>query len=422
MPQYSLQQELDRLFYLLEYSPNSIILTDTAGRIEYVNAVFTSWTGYLSKDVVGRHVDELRLDDLSSTTRAYSWEDTLEGYVWEGELISIRKDGSQFPEQVFLLPITDDKGLVTSVAFIKRDISERKGAERDILGLTDRLEERVSARTAQLAATNSELLATLDQLQQMQDHLVQSEKMASLGELIAGISHEINTPVGISYTAATHLEKVTRDFAKLYASDGIKRSDLRKFMDTCLASTDLLVTNLNRASALIKSFKHVAIDQSGEAKRLFELRPYIDEVLLSLQPVLKKTRHVVQVDGPWDLGLNSYPGAFSQVFTNLITNAINHGYGPGEAGTMTIDFCQEGENLRLTFSDDGRGVSPAALEQIFSPFFTTNREGGGSGLGLHIVYNIVNQQLHGTIRCESVPGMGTAFIITVPLGRGAVTT
>ena len=416
MQKESLEQELNRLFYLIQYSPNTIIFTDSTGVIGYVNAVFTSWTGYTSDEVVGRHVDELRLDDLSSTTNAYSWDRILEGYVWEGELLSIRKDGSPFPEQLFVLPITNSYDKVTSVAFIKRDISERKKAERDLLGLTETLEQRVADRTGLLELTNRELMATLDQLQRMQDHLVESEKMASLGELIAGIAHEINTPVGIAYTASTHLDKTTRDFAKLFADGTMKRSDLQDFMDTCLESTRLLVSNLNRASELIRSFKQVAIDQSGEAKREFTLRPYIEEVLLSLRPVLKNTNHTMQISGDRELVLNSFPGAFSQIFTNLITNSINHAYDEGGAGTLLISFAQEGKRLQLTYHDDGSGISNDNLEHVFSPFFTTNREKGGSGLGLHIVYNIVTQRLHGTIICESGKGQGTTFIITIPLG------
>ena len=417
MQKESLEQELNRLFYLIHYSPNTIIFTDPEGRIQYVNAVFTSWTGYQASEVEGRHVDELRLDDLSSTTMAYCWDHIRDGYVWEGELLSIRKDGSQFPEQVFLLPITNEYDQVSSVAFIKRDISAQKAAEMELLGLTESLEQRVSERTQLLEATNRELMDTLDQLQRMQSQLVESEKMASLGELIAGIAHEINTPVGIAYTASTHLEKTTRDFSKLVAAGGLKRSDLQAFMDTCLESTRLLASNLTRASELIRSFKQVAIDQSGEAKRRFYLRPYIEEVLLSLRPLLKKTNHTVQLQGDRDFSFSSFPGAFSQILTNLISNSISHAYGADEAGKLAISFEKLEHSLQLVYRDDGRGIREDAMEQIFSPLFTTNREQGGSGLGLHVVYNLVTQKLHGTISCQSAPGQGTTFQITIPVAH-----
>ncbi len=410
-----LRQDSRRLAYLIQYNPNTIIFTDPRGNIEYVNAVFTSHTGYRADEVVGRPIDELGLDDLSSIIKAYTWQDILDGYVWEGELVSIKKDGSHFPEQVFVLPITDDKDIVTSVAFIKRDISERKLAEHGLLELTDTLEQRVVERTSELDASNRELKDTLARLQRMQDHLVQTEKMASLGELIAGVAHEINTPVGIAYTASTHLRQNARDIAERYDRGEMKRSDLEEFLEVCMESSRLLISNLDRASELIRSFKQVAIDQSGEGQRRFYLREYIAEVLLSLRPVLKKTSHVVAVAGDKDLVLHSFPGAFSQILTNLITNSLYHAYDEGEAGRLEISFRQDEGQLYLTFSDDGKGIAKGNIDHIFSPFFTTNREKGGSGLGLHSVYNIVSQRLHGTISCESKPGKGSQFKITLPL-------
>ncbi|MBU0681939.1 MAG: PAS domain-containing sensor histidine kinase [Proteobacteria bacterium] len=405
-----LKQDIRRLTYLIQYNPNTIILTDPAGAIEYVNAVFTSHTGYRSEEVIGRPVEA-----LSASTHAYTWQDIVNGYVWEGELVSIKKDGSQFPEQVFVLPITDAKDVVTSVAFIKRDISERKLAEHGLLELTDTLELRVAERTSALDASNRELKDTLERLQRMQDHLVQTEKMASLGGLIAGVAHEINTPVGIAYTASTHFRKNARDIAERFASGTMTRSDLEEFLDVCMESSQLLISNLDRASELIRSFKQVAIDQSGEGMRRFYLREYIAEILLSLRPVLKKTSLEVAVAGDKDLVLHSFPGAFSQIITNLITNALIHAYDEGKEGRLEISFRKDYGTLFLIFRDDGKGIAQENIDHIFSPFFTTNREKGGSGLGLHIVYNIVSQRLHGTISCESKLGQGTTFSVTLPL-------
>ncbi len=412
-----LKQDIRRLAYLIQYNPNTIIFTDPAGKIEYVNAVFTSHTGYGADEVVGRPIKGLGLHDLSSITKAYVWQDILDGYVWEGELVSIKKDGSHSPEQVFVLPITDGQDVVTSVAFIKRDITERKLAEHGLLDLTDTLEQRVAERTSELDASNRELTDTLERLQRMQDHLVQTEKMASLGGLIAGVAHEINTPVGIAYTASTHLRQNARDIAARFESGEMKRSDLEEFLDVCQESSRLLVSNLDRASELIRSFKLVAIDQSGEGRRRFYLREYIAEILLSLRPVLKKTCHVVAVAGDKGLIWDSFPGAFSQVLTNLITNSLIHAYDEGQAGRLEISFREDEGQLFLTFSDDGKGIARENVDHIFSPFFTTNREQGGSGLGLHIVYNIVSQRLHGTISCESEMGRGTTFRITMPLSQ-----
>ena len=409
-----LEQDINRLAYLVEYNPNTIIITTPDGLIEYVNSVFTSVTGYTAEEVVGRHIDELKLDDLSSTTIPYSWINIKEGYVWEGELISRKKDGSQFPEHVFLLPITNTSDTVTSVCFVKRDISESKKAERDLLSLTDTLEERVKLRTGQLDASNRELLDTLAQIQDMHHHLVESEKMASLGSLIAGVAHEINTPVGIAFTAATHLEKTTREMQGLFDRGEMKRSDLTTFMETCVESSRLLHSTLNRASELIRSFKQVAVDQSGEGRRVFKFREYVAEILLSLRPVLKKTNHVIAVSGDQDLRLNSYPGAFSQIVTNLITNSLTHAFSENDVGRIEISFEKNETSFILLFADNGRGISRENQENIFSPFFTTNRERGGSGLGLHIIFNLITQRLHGTIDCSSREGVGTTFTITIP--------
>ncbi len=409
-----LEQDTNRLAYLIEYNPNTVIITTPDGLIEYVNSVFTSVTGYTAEEVVGRHIDELKLDDLSSITTPYSWSDVKEGYVWEGELLSRKKDGSQFPEQVFLLPITDGGDTVTSVCLIKRDITESKKSEHDLLALTETLEQRVMTRTSQLDASNQELLDTLDQIQDMHHHLVQSEKMASLGGLIAGVAHEINTPVGVGFTAATHLEKTTRHMQGLFKRGEMKRSDLEGFMETCVESSRLLHSNLNRASELIRSFKQVAVDQSGEGRREFRVREYIAEILLSLRPVLKKTNHVIAVFGDRDLVLNSYPGAFSQIVTNLLTNSLNHAYRDEEAGRVEISFEKNETHFILVFVDDGSGISRENQKNIFSPFFTTNREKGGSGLGLHIIFNLITQRLHGTIDCASREGDGTTFTITIP--------
>ncbi len=409
-----LEQDINRLVHLVEHNPDTIIITNPEGQIEYVNSAFSAAAGYLAERVVGHHIDELKLDDLSSTTRPYSWSEIRQGCVWEGELLSRRQDGSEFPEHVLVLPITDANNTVTSVCFIKRDISGSKKSERDILSLTDNLEEQVKLRTGQLDAANRELVETLAQVQDIHHHLVETEKMASLGGLIAGVAHEINTPVGIAFTAATHLEKTTRVMQGLFERDEMKRSDLARFMETCVESSRLLHSTLNRASELIRSFKQVAVDQSGEGRRVFKFREYIAEVLLSLRPVFKNTNHVIAVSGDRGLRLNSYPGAFSQILTNLITNSLAHAFTEEEVGRIEISFEKDDSSFVLVFADNGRGISRENKENIFVPFFTTNREGGGSGLGLHIIFNLISQRLHGTIDCTSSEGVGTTFTITIP--------
>ena len=275
--------------------------------------------------------------------------------------------------------------------------------------------ELAQQESIRLNAANEELMETLEQLQLTQNHLVQSEKMASLGSLVAGVAHEINTPVGISYTAATHLEKETKLVFDLYLTNKMKRNDFEEYLKTCLESTRLLLSNLNRSGQLIRSFKQVAIDQAGEVKRNFNILEYLDEVLLSLRPIFKNNHHGVNIDCPDNIVLNSYPGAISQILTNLITNSINHGFKKILAGEITLNISSADDELTFRYQDNGRGISAENIEHIFDPFFTTNRENGGDGLGMYIVYNIVTRQLNGTIECQSEEDQGVVFTIKLPL-------
>jgi signal transduction histidine kinase len=177
----------------------------------------------------------------------------------------------------------------------------------------------------------------------------------------------------------------------------------------------MILNNLQRAAELIQSFKQVAVDQSSEARRVFPVKAYVEEVLLSLRPKLKRTQHSVELYGDEGLSLNSYPGVFSQIVTNLVLNSLIHAYGPDEQGRLTFTFKQENDRLIFEYADDGRGIPPENLSKIFDPFFTTKRGQGGSGLGLHIIYNLVTQKLGGVIRCESEGGQGTRFIIETPI-------
>ena len=268
-------------------------------------------------------------------------------------------------------------------------------------------------RTQNLIETNEKLVST-------QKQLIVQERLAALGSLTAGIAHEINTPLGISISAASAVEEDTRAMRQRFGSGKMKRSDLSNFFETIEESSIMLLGNLRRAAELIQSFKQVAVDQSSEKKRSFEVKEYIQEILVQLTPTLKKTRHTIKVEGKKYLSINSYPGAFSQIITNLIMNSLTHGYEAEDSGVMKICFEQQNEELVLAYSDDGKGISPEHLKQIFDPFFTTKRNQGGNGLGLHIVYNLVTQKLLGTITCDSQVGVGTKFIIHIPLNLNMV--
>lgn len=262
---------------------------------------------------------------------------------------------------------------------------------------------------------NADLRATVDELHTTQAQLIAAEKMASLGRLVAGLAHEINTPVGIAVTAASVWEDHTSELWQLYRNGQMKRSDLEEFLQTITESGKLISNNLQRAAALIQSFKQVAVDQSSEAARDINLKEYITEVVTSLHPELKRTRLTVTISGDDELMLKSYPGALSQIITNFIINSITHAYPPDSTGHLTITIARQQDKVCLYYGDDGQGIPPEQQHKIFEPFFTTRRSQGGSGLGLHIVYNLVTQKLGGTISFQSQLGVGTSFTILLPL-------
>ena len=296
-----------------------------------------------------------------------------------------------------------------AIAFQNARLNQNlRQANAQLQEYSDTLEQQVAERTRELSQTLENLRAT-------QNQLVEAEKMAALGGLVAGVAHEINTPVGVGVTAASLLEDKTAAFRKTYQGGQMKRSDLEKYLDTAEQSSQMLLRNLNRAAELIQSFKQVAVDQSSEERREFRVKQYLEEILLSLRPHLKKTQHSIHINGDERLTLDSYPGAFAQIVTNLVMNSLLHAYEQDDAGQLTFTFEQSNNRFTLEYIDDGRGISKENLSRIFDPFFTTKRNQGGSGLGLHIIYNLVTQKLGGTIHCESEEGAGTKFIIGLPM-------
>ncbi|MBK7830047.1 ATP-binding sensor histidine kinase [Nannocystis sp.] len=271
------------------------------------------------------------------------------------------------------------------------------------------LELRVDERTGALQQA-------LDQLRRAQRQMVESEKLAALGGLVAGIAHEINTPVGIGVTAASALADATHEIQRAYAGGRMTREDFDLYLDRAQRASQILLANLGRAVNLIQSFKQIAVDQSSEAPRSFLVGEYLEQVVLSLQPERRRVPHRVEIVGDPTLTLHSHPGAMAQIITNLVMNSLQHAWrepGPGP-GTIHIAFACHDRCFELRYSDDGQGIAGEHLGRIFEPFFTTRRDHGGSGLGLYIVYNITTQRLQGTITCESAPGQGACFRLTMP--------
>lgn len=278
----------------------------------------------------------------------------------------------------------------------------------------DELKKQVNEQTTELNMINDHLFKTLTTLKETQNDLVEADKMAALGGLVAGVAHEINTPLGISITAVSHLDDCTRSFKRKFETGQLTKADFLSFIATSDESIRILTNNTGKAAELIKSFKQVAVDQSSEGKRDFNLKEYLEEILLSLKPKIKHTPHQIQLSCDEGIKINSYPGALSQIITNLVTNSLMHGFETIEQGVATIEAHSNNGLVTLIYKDNGVGMNEQTLEHLFEPFYTTKRGHGGSGLGAHITYNLVTQKLKGTIQCKSQPGEGVEYTIEFP--------
>jgi len=295
------------------------------------------------------------------------------------------------------------------------EIEARKEAESEIRELNENLEDKVNTRTTELQESYKELNDSMDKLKQTQKHLIESETMASLGGLVAGVAHEINTPVGLSLTGITHFLDLAETIKFDYENENLSEDEFKKFIKDSNELAKSININLVKTAELVRSFKQVAVDQSSEATRIFKVYDYINETLLSIKNITKKTKVNIVNECDYNLEIQSYPGAISQIITNLVMNSIIHAYSKEERGNIIINIHKGDEENEyiMTYEDDGCGMSKDNLEKIFDPFFTTNREQGGSGLGMSIIYNLITTKLNGDIICESKEGQGTKFIITM---------
>jgi PAS domain S-box-containing protein len=331
------------------------------------------------------------------------------------ETLMTRRDGQRIWVSIRNQEVADPLGAISYIEGFVENISKRKQAEEDLRLLNIELEDRVNKRTSQLKQANEELNRTLENLRKTQTQLALSEKLAALGELVAGVAHEINTPVGVALSASSTLGDKTLHTREAFQQGQMKRSHLTEYLDSTKEGVEMILVNLNRAAELIRSFKMVAADQVSEGRRAFQVNEYIAEILLSLRPKLKKTNIQVAVDCPPDLKVDSYPGALSHILTNFIVNSLVHGFDEGQTGRIDLEIRKTDGSLLLSYSDNGKGIPPENINRIFEPFFTTARHKRATGLGLHIVYNIVTQTLGGTITCQSEPGQGATFNVTIPL-------
>ncbi|MBB5048714.1 PAS domain S-box-containing protein [Rhodopseudomonas rhenobacensis] len=386
-----LQQVIDTV-------PAVINVKDTQLRYVLMNRYMSGVFGIDPKDAIGRTTADLmarygeRKTDANDK-RVLATGDGLGFY--EEEYVDC--SGVMRQWLVNKLPLLDSRGEVERIVTVALDIGDRKRGE---------LEMRKAKDAAEAALKN---------LKETQNSLIEAEKLAALGRLVAGVAHEVNNPVGISLTVASSLERKTAQFTAEVERGNLRRSSLTDFLETSRDAATQLVANLNRAAELVQSFKQVAADRNYSDKRVFDLADLTEQVVMSLKPGLRKQNLALSVDCKPNLTMNSFPGPYGQVLTNLFFNSISHAFPNGDGGKVEIKVQESGDDhVEILFADDGCGMTHEVRRRAFDPFFTTRRDQGGTGLGLHIVYSIVTNRLGGRISLNSEPGAGTKVRIVLP--------
>jgi len=290
--------------------------------------------------------------------------------------------------------------------------NELTNTQRELTKKNIQLEQQ----RGELKALNEQLSATIEELERTRDELVQSEKMASLGRLVAGFAHEINTPIGIAVTAVSTLTDTGQQINQMLSQEEVDEEELTDALEKINDASKLSLSNLRRAADLVSSFKRTSIDQSTENKRLFGLNEVIQDVILSLNNQFRKTDITIELNCPNSLNIYGYPGAIGQIISNLLMNSLTHGFNDGtSAGNITITATHEENLITIDYTDTGKGMETETATKLFEPFYTTRRARGGLGLGMYLCYNMVTTRLQGKITCDSSKGAGSHFQITFPI-------
>jgi PAS domain S-box-containing protein len=386
-----LQQVIDTV-------PAVINVKDRERRYVLMNRYMAGIFGIAPEEAIGRTTTEIMSRYGAEKTDEYDrrvLETGAELGFYEEEYVD--SSGTMRQWLVNKLPLRKQDGAIESIVTVALDIGERKRFEREITAAKDSAE------------------AALRNLRETQNSLIEAEKLAALGRLVAGVAHEVNNPVGISLTVASSLDRKIAAFAEEVARGSLRRSSLDDFIATNRSAAKQLVANLNRAAELVQSFKQVAADRNYSDQREFDLGELTEQVVMSLKPGLRKQHVTLTVQCTAGLMMHSYPGPYGQVLTNLFLNSVSHAFADGRGGNISIVGEADGsDRVRVIFEDDGSGMSPEVRRRAFDPFFTTRRDDGGTGLGLHIVHSIVTSRLGGRIALQSAPGQGTRLEIVLP--------
>lgn len=399
-----------RLSFILQNVGEGIIVVNNEGQIDSFNAMAEDIFKTTENNVKNTEITALL--NIHSINADIKWLSNIESdsqnkhlyYFLDGQ----RSDGEKFKSDVTLSHMklnNQDYAII-----VTKDATNRLNNQRHL----EQAKEKAEKASKQLESQVKQLDKSMSELKETQKQLIESEKNASLSGLVAGVAHEINTPIGVSVTASSHLSEEIKDLNTSVKNNSITKGALDTFIEDAFEASNIINNNLQRAANLVKSFKMVAVDQTSNEIREINLKDYIDEVLLSLRPKLKKTQHKVINDIDETININTSPGALSQVFTNLIINSLIHGFEGIKEGHIQISSSFDNHNLSIFYKDDGSGMNDEQQKKIFEPFFTTKRGEGGSGLGMHIVHNLITQTLKGSVSCKSSKGLGCQFELKLP--------
>lgn len=411
----NINKEKDYSASIINNSSNMICGLDGNGKVLFSNPITEHITGFKQQDLVGKNWWQLLFPGDSYEQVDNLFNNMNNGFISNIEMQITHRDGSHRDILWNSFANTDGKGQIEEIIGFATDITMQNEAKRKIMGFNKELTQKVEERTEELRASNEELTLTIDHLKETQEQLIESEKMASLGSLVAGIAHEINTPIGISVTAVTHFRDKTTQVNDDYRNARMSQQQLENYLKEGHNVADLAYKNLKRAADLIASFKQISVDQTSDSVRAFNLQEYMEEMRLSLEIQISYRKITLHIDCPIDREITSYPGDYSQIFTNLLSNSLKHAFKEEEEGKVNIGAKIEEEHIVFEYWDNGCGIPKKNLKRIFDPFFTTGHGSGGTGLGLHILYNIVTQKLSGTIKCQSEEDEWTKFIVRLPL-------
>jgi PAS domain S-box-containing protein len=396
---------------VINYSSTIICCLNSDLTIDSSNSAGAEISGLNIDNIIGQNW----LDLFAENSKQQEMKTLLQQYQ-SLENIELQLNGSTKKNNTLIWSFAPfyDGGAIRFMIGFGQDVTELKTAELQLTTLNNQLEEKVIKRTESLEESNTKLAVAFEDLKYAQQSLVETEKLASLGRLVAGVAHEINTPIGISVTVNSALEMEHKKIDDLLIEGKLTKAILDHFVSRVGEATVLMGRTLETASVLVQNFKQVSADQVSSKRRVFDLQTMVSELLATLAPTYKE--HTIEQHIPEGISLDSYPGSLSQVVTNLTTNALTHGYDDRDKGTISIKIEQTVDDMVcISFTDNGKGIPAENLDKVFEPFFTTRRGSGGTGLGLNIVHNIVTSILGGKIRVKSQVGVGTEFIIELPL-------